>query len=77
LTEDFISMDVEKFLINKLKLLCGIQFTANVEGMINDYNLNKDLNEKYKIWMKENKNNNVIDSQVSKIFYYIKIVSNS
>jgi cullin 3 len=54
LTEDFISMDSEKYLINKLKLECGIEFTANVEAMISDYITNKDLNEKLSLWQKEN-----------------------
>lgn len=54
LFEDFISMDTEKHLISKLKLQCGVEYTSNVEGMISDYYNNKDFNERYKLFLKEN-----------------------
>jgi hypothetical protein len=58
-------MDVEKYLINKLKLLCGVEFTSNLEGMINDYFNNKDLNEKYKFWLRENETKSQVDTNVN------------
>lgn len=53
LNEDFISLDLEKTLINKVKLLCGVNYTSNIEAMVGDYLSNKDLNENYKIWFKK------------------------
>ena len=58
-------MDSEKFLINKLKLLCGVEFTSNLEGMINDYFNNRELNEKYMTWYNSNLNSNNQNSQSS------------
>jgi hypothetical protein len=58
LTDDFISLENEKYLIGKLKCLCGVDYTSNVEGMMGDYNSCKELNEKYKVYLK-NKNINI------------------
>jgi cullin 1 len=71
LNEEFISMDVEKYLINRLKLQCGIEFTSNVEGMIGDYFSNKDFNEKYKTWMKSTGNNTYVTGTKPAIDVYV------
>jgi hypothetical protein len=49
-------------LIGKLKFSCGVEFTSNVEGIIGDLFLNRDTNEKFKKWLKEEKqvNNDTI-----------------
>ena len=64
LNEDFISLDTEKVIINRLKLLCGVEFTSSLEGIICDYYLNKDLNEKYSIHLRKNLIKSEIDSYV-------------
>src|SRR5690606_14915443 len=48
LTDDFNSLDNEKNLIGKLKVLGGVVYTANVEVMLNDYTGNKDINDNFK-----------------------------
>jgi hypothetical protein len=63
-------MDIEKYLINRLKLLCGMEFTSNLEGMINDYFQNKDLNEKYKLWGRGQEIKSPVETNV-KIFKLI------
>jgi len=35
-----------------------VEFTSNVEGIIGDLFLNKEANEKFKIWLKEEKQMN-------------------
>lgn len=35
-----------------------MEFTSNVEGIIGDLFLNKEANEKFKIWLKEEKQMN-------------------
>ena len=47
LNEDFVSMDAEKYLLTKLKVQCGVEYTKNIETMIGDYFLNKDINQNY------------------------------
>ena len=40
-------MDAEKYLLTKLKVQCGVEYTKNIETMIGDYFLNKDINQNY------------------------------
>lgn len=56
LSEDFNSLENEKMFITKLKLMCGVTYTSNVEGMLNDYSGSRDLNDNYRNWAKENLN---------------------
>ena len=37
----------ERFMIGKLKLICGAQFTSKMEGMLNDLNVASDHNAKF------------------------------
>lgn len=59
-------MEIEESLIGKIKTLCGDEFTANLEGIVGDYHLNKEINEKYTKWKKDPE---VIDTSV--IFFFI------
>jgi hypothetical protein len=47
LTKTAAHMDIEEALIGKIKILCGEEFTAILEGVLNDYYLSKEINEKY------------------------------
>ena len=77
MTEDFISMDAEKYLINKLKLLCGMEFTSNLEGMIGDYFNNKDLNEKYTIYLRTSEVKPIVETTVKILFNFsINFINN-
>jgi cullin 1 len=42
------SDDLERSVISKLKLRCGAQFTAKMEGMISDLLIGNDINEEFK-----------------------------
>jgi hypothetical protein len=67
-------MDIEKVLINKLKLTCGVEFTANVEGIVCDFYINRESNEKFKIWLKEQKqlnNESIIPTTIETNVYFI------
>jgi hypothetical protein len=57
LQEEILSYDYEKVLVNKVKLICGVEFTSNIEGMFTDYQSGRELNTKYKTWERENKDN--------------------
>ena len=41
----------ERFMIGKLKLICGAQFTSKMEGMLNDLNVASDQNAKFKKYL--------------------------
>lgn len=64
LNEDFVSMDAEKYLLNKLKVQCGVEYTKNIETMIGDYFLNKDINQNYITFSSSNPINTKIDSSL-------------
>lgn len=68
LSDDFNSLENEKAFIGKLKLACGFTYTSNVEGMLGDFNISRDLNESFRNWSKENFNTlegaHAIDFQV-------------
>ncbi|XP_070509141.1 cullin-1 [Chironomus tepperi] len=48
------SDDAEASMISKLKQACGFEYTSKLQRMFQDIGLSKDLNEKYKNFMKEN-----------------------
>lgn len=48
------SDDAEASMISKLKQACGFEYTSKLQRMFQDIGLSKDLNEKYKGFMKEN-----------------------
>jgi cullin 1 len=48
LSDDYNSIDNEKNLIGKLKVLGGVVYTSNVEVMLNDFNNSKIINENYR-----------------------------
>lgn len=48
------SDDAEASMISKLKQACGFEYTSKLQRMFQDIGLSKDLNEKYKTFMKEN-----------------------
>jgi cullin 1 len=48
------SDDAEASMISKLKQACGFEYTSKLQRMFQDIGLSKDLNEKYKVFMKEN-----------------------
>jgi hypothetical protein len=56
LSEDFNSLENEKMFITKLKLMCGVTFTSNIEGMLGDFMNSRDLNDNYRNWAKDNSN---------------------
>lgn len=60
LTEDFISLENEKNLICKVKLLCGVEFTSNIEGMMLDYYSTREVNERYKTFLKSGNTDSVL-----------------
>ncbi|KAG5681883.1 hypothetical protein PVAND_011290 [Polypedilum vanderplanki] len=48
------SDDAEASMISKLKQACGFEYTSKLQRMFQDIGLSKDLNEKYKAFLKEN-----------------------
>ena len=64
LNNDFVSMDAEKFLLSKLKVQCGVEYTKNIETMINDFYLNKDMNQNYKVFCNNNQLTSTIESNL-------------
>ncbi len=58
------SDDAEASMISKLKQACGFEYTSKLQRMFQDIGLSKDLNEKYKNFMKENSLNNSIDFHI-------------
>jgi len=48
INNDIISIDCETYLINKLKTQCGVEYTIKIEGMINDYLSNIEMNNQFK-----------------------------
>jgi cullin 1 len=48
LSNDYNSLDNEKNLIGKLKVLGGVVYTSNVEIMLNDFNNAKQINDGYR-----------------------------
>ena len=65
LNEDFVSMDAEKYLLSKLKVQCGVEYTKNIETMIGDYFLNKDINQNYITFRTSNQISSKIDATLS------------
>lgn len=47
--------EIEQYMIGKLKLKCGAQFTAKIEGMVNDLVLGEEANSRFKAHWTENK----------------------
>lgn len=58
------SDDAEASMISKLKQACGFEYTCKLQRMFQDIGLSKDLNEKYKTFVKDNNLNNSIDFQM-------------
>jgi len=54
LYETSTSDDAEKFMITQLKQKCGAQFTAKLEGMINDLSVATDLQRDYLEYLQSN-----------------------
>mmetsp|Transcript_11521 Transcript_11521/g.25588 ORF Transcript_11521/g.25588 Transcript_11521/m.25588 type:complete len:774 (-) Transcript_11521:370-2691(-) len=48
------SDDMERLMISKLKLKCGAQFTAKMEGMLNDLSIGTDHSQNFEKYCKEN-----------------------
>jgi cullin 1 len=48
------SNDMERAMIGKLKLRCGAQFTAKMEGMLNDLAIGTDLSQNFEKFCREN-----------------------
>ena len=49
INNDIISIDCETYLINKLKIQCGVEYTTKIEGMVSDYLRNKEMNHNYNV----------------------------
>eukprot|EP00606_Chrysophyceae_sp_TOSAG23-5_P001548 GSChrysophyteH2.ASY1.ANO1.1459.1 assembled CDS len=47
LSQKSVSDEMEKTMIGKLKMKCGTQFTAKIEGMVSDLNLGKETGSKF------------------------------
>lgn len=59
------SDDAEASMISKLKQACGFEYTSKLQRMFQDIGLSKDMNEKYKAFLKENNQlNNSIDFSI-------------
>lgn len=59
------SDDAEASMISKLKQACGFEYTSKLQRMFQDIGLSKDMNEKYKSFLKENNQlNNSIDFSI-------------
>lgn len=58
------SDDAEASMISKLKQACGFEYTSKLQRMFQDIGLSKDLNEKYKTFVKENVLPNLIDFSI-------------
>ena len=54
-------IDCEMYLISILKTQCGVDYTTKVEGMVNDYLKDKEMNHNYQVKVKEicDENNNI------------------
>ena len=55
---DYVSIDAEKYLVEQLKKQCGNEYTSKIDTMIMDYNLNNDLTNNFKEFLKNTLNNN-------------------
>ena len=55
---DYVSIDAEKYLVEQLKKQCGNEYTSKIDTMIMDYNLNNDLTNGFKEFLKNTLNNN-------------------
>ena len=47
------SDDMERAMIGKLKMRCGVQFTAKLEGMMNDLSVGEDMSKEFAVHLKE------------------------
>ena len=53
------SDDAEGSMIAKLKYCCGYEYTAKLNRMFQDMGLSKDLNEEFKVYLREKKDDSV------------------
>lgn len=53
--EQSLSMDAEEAMINRLKQACGYEFTNKLHRMFTDISVSADLNNKFNIYLKDNK----------------------
>lgn len=49
-----VSDELEMNMINKLKEICGVEYTSKLSKMFTDISLSSDLNTKFKTYTKEN-----------------------
>lgn len=54
LNQKSISIDLERYMIGRLKIKCGSQFTSKLEGMINDMALGEDQSKHFEDFCREN-----------------------
>ncbi|GAB0088443.1 Cullin [Sergentomyia squamirostris] len=62
--EQSLSMDAEEAMINRLKQACGYEFTNKLHRMFTDISVSADLNNKFNIYLKDNKEEIGISCQI-------------
>lgn len=65
------SDDMERSMIGKLKMRCGVQFTAKLEGMMNDLSVGEDTSKEFAVHLKEHEGR----LGVSKMEFTVKVLT--
>lgn len=56
MTDLIISFELEEYIIEKLKIICGLNYVNLIEGILNDSKTQAGLNTNYSEWINNNSN---------------------
>ena len=51
LTESTINMEFEEYILEKLKVICGLNYVNFIEGILIDYKTQNTMNQNYSVWL--------------------------
>ena len=51
LTESSINLEFEEYILEKLKIICGLNYVNFIDGILNDYKSQITMNQNYREWL--------------------------
>jgi len=73
LTESSINMEFEEYIMEKLKIICGLNYVNFIEGILSDNKYQNSLNQNYREWLNNSmepiEDNNKLITNVSILIF--------